>query len=79
MNRLTKNIKFLQNFYFDKVKYNKKTNIFKKIEIYNFIPRKNIKKVIKYLNTKQFKYLNNTKDFPKIFNILLNQENKHIN
>jgi len=49
------------------------------MEIYNYIPRKNINNIIKYLNTKQFKFLENKKDFPKIFNILLSQNNKHIN
>lgn len=77
--KIQQKIKFLENFYFDKVIYSDKTNIIRKMEIYNYIPRKNINNIIKYLNTKQFKFLENKKDFPKIFNILLSQNNKHIN
>gem|GEM_PF-4768345 len=62
----------------DKSVLEEKSNIVKKIEIYNYFKKNEVQELIKYLNSKKFKYSNNPKEYPRIFNILLNQENKFI-
>lgn len=74
---LSNKFSYISSWKLDKIVSNEK-NIITKIEIYNYFERKNIKKIIKYLNTKKFNYLIEKKDFPRLFNILLSQNNKHI-
>lgn len=74
---LSNKFSYISSWKLDKIVSNEK-NIITKIEIYNYFKRKNIKKIIKYLNTKKFNYLIEKKDFPRLFNILLSQNNKHI-
>lgn len=51
----------------------------RKLEFYNYIKRSDVGKLIKFLNTKSFKFCDNTKEFNKIFNVILGQNRKHIN
>lgn len=78
------NIKYWKSFIniskrlLDKVILEKETNIIKKIEVYNYFDIKDIKKIIEYLKSNKFKYTNDKSKFNKLWNIILNQEWKHI-
>jgi len=50
----------------------------RKIEVYNYIKRCDINKIIKFLNRKSFKYCENKSKFNNIFNIILNENEKYI-
>lgn len=76
--KISNQFNLINKWKFDKIIIQNKTNIIKKIEIYNYFNRNNIKKLIAFLNTKQFKYFENSSDFPRLFNILLSKNNKHI-
>lgn len=75
--KFNKKLSNLLNWRFDKIVI--EDNVVRKLEVYNYIKRSDVDKLIKFLNTKQFKYCSNSKEFNKIFNIILNQNNKYIN
>lgn len=75
--KFNKKLSKLLNWKFDKVLINENNEV-RKLEVYNYIKRSDVNKLIKYLNTKQFKYCDNTWKFNKIFNVILNQNNKYI-
>lgn len=72
-----KKLSNLLNWKFDKIVI--EDDVVRKLEVYNYIKRNDVDKLIKFLNTKQFKYCDDSKEFNKIFNIILNQNNKYIN
>jgi len=72
------NLEYLKNWKFDKVIVDSKNKV-KKIEVYNYFDRLNLKKLIKFLNTKQFKSINNNEKIPSLFYILLSKEWKYTN
>ena len=49
-----------------------------KIEFYNYIDRDKVPKLIKYLNTKEFRYCKEKKRLNNLFNILLAHNKKYI-
>lgn len=61
----------------DKCLIEEKTNIVKKIEVYNYFKMSDVQELIKYLSS-TFKYTNKPSEYPRIFNVILNQENKFI-
>jgi hypothetical protein len=63
---------------FDKVIVDAQSNRVKKIEVYNYFSHNSIKRMLKYLQTKQFKYITDTTKFPRLYNIQLKQEGQHI-
>lgn len=73
----SKSLDYIRNWKFDKLTYSKESKKVSKIEIYNYIDRKKLKKLVKHLQTKKYKYTENTKDMPNIFSILLSKEHKH--
>jgi len=75
--KFNKKLSNLLSWKFDKVVID--DNQVRKLEIYNYIKRSDVNKLIKFLNTKQFKYCDDSKEFNKIFNIILNQNQKYIN
>jgi hypothetical protein len=75
--KFNKKLSNLLSWKFDKVVID--DNQVRKLEIYNYIKRSDVSKLIKFLNTKQFKYCDDSKEFNKIFNIILNQNQKYIN
>lgn len=62
----------------DKSILEKETNIVKKIELYNYFKKSEVENLIKHLNSKAFKYTKKANEYPRIFNVILNQENKFI-
>lgn len=75
--KFNKKLSNLLSWKFDKVVID--DNQVRKLEVYNYIKRSDVSKLIKFLNTKQFKYCDDSKEFNKIFNIILNQNQKYIN
>lgn len=70
-------LEFIKKWKFDKLVYLNKNEKVSKIEIYNYIDRDNLKKLIKHLQTKRYKYTSDNKIMPKIFSILLSKNKKH--
>lgn len=66
----------LLNWKFDKTTIN--DSKVKKIEVYNYIPRKEVPKLIKYFNRKTFHRTDDSKNFHSVFNIILSHEWEHI-
>lgn len=71
------NLGFIKKWKFDKLVYLNKNEKVSKIEIYNYFDRKNLKKLIKHLQTKRYKYTVDNKKIPQIFSILLSKDKKH--
>lgn len=69
------NFNHIKNWKLDKTVEKEKVT---KIEVYNYINRCDVKNIIKFLNTKKFKYYYDTKSFFKLCNVMLNLNNKHI-
>jgi len=63
---------------FDKVTVDSQSNRVKKIEVYNYFSHNSIKRMLKFLQTKQFKYITDTTKYPRLYNIQLKQEGQHI-
>jgi len=74
-----KSFKEISKWKIDKVIVDNKTNRITKLEIYNYFNIDDLEALIKYINTKKFKYTNDKKQFPPYWNILLSQRWKNIN
>jgi len=73
----SKNLDCIKNWKFDKLVYSKDSQKISKIEIYNYIKREQVLKLLKHLSTKKYKYTNDYKKIPNIFSVLLSKENKY--
>lgn len=73
----SRNLNCIKNWKFDKLTYSKESQKVSKIEIYNYIKREKVEKLVKHLNTKKYKYTNDFTKIPNIFSVLLSKENKH--
>lgn len=61
----------------DKALVDNTSNRVTKIEVYNYFSHDTIKSMLKYLQTKQFKYITDKNNHPRLYNIQLKQEGQH--
>ncbi|MDD3793291.1 MAG: hypothetical protein PHI37_00565 [Candidatus Gracilibacteria bacterium] len=73
----SKSLEYIKTWKFDKLTYSKDSQKVSKIEIYNYIKRENVEKLLKHLQTKKYKYTTDFKIIPNIFSVLLSKENKY--
>lgn len=69
-----KSFEYISKWKLDKVLLNHEDKRVKKIEVYNYFWKKDLKKLLRYLNTKKFSYNNDTKNHPCVWNPQLANE-----
>lgn len=72
-----KSFEYISKWKLDKVLLNHEDKRVKKIEVYNYFWKKDLKKLLRYLNTKKFSYNNDTKNHPCVWNPQLANEWKY--
>lgn len=70
--------KYVSKWKIDKAIQEKENGRISKIEIYNYFKISDLPLFMKYLNTSKFKFTDNRKEYPRVFNILRNHEWKRI-